>query len=504
MGKRIMTLIFVLILSTVSLLAQGDDRIERILGEGLQPVTLGEVVFEPDFSADDGGEGWDSADTSSRFLGIDDAQYRVENTSPASLVRGLYEESFDNTVLVVETTQLSDELDNGYGVVCRADPTDELSGYIFFISGDGYARIFTYDGFDEVQLAGWSVSSDIVQGQSTNEIIAVCVNDYLALYINGELALEAESDLYTEGSVGFVATTFVDGTSANIAYDNLRVFSTSGDVVKEETEVPQTLENFDGEWQDAVAELEATGLISSGGQLIFEENRAFMDSTVGANFYPLASRSSYADVVFSGTVNITLPSEGEMQCGFLSRVQLDDAGEFTIGGFETVIINQEAISVYTFSGDDGSEEILPLDVEADAPVHILYILQNNRATVYIDGELLITDFLINDAAGFHGILLRSEAAGGRCEGENMWAYYAPVFEAGVCDASSSGDVNQRSGPGTTFERAGTLPAGTVLQVIGQSTGADGLIWWQLENDNWVREDVVNVVGDCANVPEVDG
>jgi hypothetical protein len=131
-------------------------------------------------------------------------------------------------------------------------------------------------------------------------------------------------------------------------------------------------------------------------------------------------------------------------------------------------------------------------------------LQDNRATVYINGELVLSDFLVNDVAGFHGIVLRSQATGGRCEGNNMWAYYAPVFEAGVCEASAGGDVNQRSGPGTNCDRAGTLPAGTALQVVGQSTGTDGLIWWQLENDNWVREDVVNVFGSCADIPEVDG
>lgn len=55
------------------------------------------------------------------------------------------------------------------------------------------------------------------------------------------------------------------------------------------------------------------------------------------------------------------------------------------------------------------------------------------------------------------------------------------------------------GPGTTFDRAGTLDGGTVLQAIAQSEQSDGT-WWQLEDESWVREDVVNIAGDCANIP----
>ena len=32
---------------------------------------------------------------------------------------------------------------------------------------------------------------------------------------------------------------------------------------------------------------------------------------------------------------------------------------------------------------------------------------------------------------------------------------------------------------------------------------DGFTWWKLVDDTWVRNDVVNAVGDCLNVPEID-
>ena len=37
---------------------------------------------------------------------------------------------------------------------------------------------------------------------------------------------------------------------------------------------------------------------------------------------------------------------------------------------------------------------------------------------------------------------------------------------------------------------------------GQAEGADRFTWWQLENENWVRADVVSVVDDCADIRNV--
>jgi hypothetical protein len=71
--------------------------------------------------------------------------------------------------------------------------------------------------------------------------------------------------------------------------------------------------------------------------------------------------------------------------------------------------------------------------------------------------------------------------------------------AGSCTVTGS-NVNLRSGPGTNFDRVGVLAAGTTMNVVGQATGADGFVWFNLDNGNWVRSDVVTADGDCANLP----
>ena len=35
------------------------------------------------------------------------------------------------------------------------------------------------------------------------------------------------------------------------------------------------------------------------------------------------------------------------------------------------------------------------------------------------------------------------------------------------------------------------------------TGADGFLWWHLDDDAWVRSDVVEAKGGCAGVPVVE-
>jgi hypothetical protein len=80
-------------------------------------------------------------------------------------------------------------------------------------------------------------------------------------------------------------------------------------------------------------------------------------------------------------------------------------------------------------------------------------------------------------------------------------YQSPSFTPGVCEISAISTVNKRSGPGAIFDRAGQMEAGTIMRAIAQEEAPDGFIWWQLEDETWVRDDVINAQGDCLNIPE---
>ncbi len=82
---------------------------------------------------------------------------------------------------------------------------------------------------------------------------------------------------------------------------------------------------------------------------------------------------------------------------------------------------------------------------------------------------------------------------------------APTVEASAvpaCTVTTFGRVNRRAGAATSFESLGQLTAGQTAGVIGQTLGADGLIWWQTDDGSWVRSDVVTVSGACETVPSI--
>ncbi|MEP7291452.1 MAG: ferritin-like domain-containing protein [Chloroflexota bacterium] len=76
----------------------------------------------------------------------------------------------------------------------------------------------------------------------------------------------------------------------------------------------------------------------------------------------------------------------------------------------------------------------------------------------------------------------------------------PSMVTGVCAVAGSNTI-VRSAPSTSSERAGALTQGQTANVIGQTTDASGITWYQIEG-GWVRSDVVTIDGDCSAVPQV--
>lgn len=75
---------------------------------------------------------------------------------------------------------------------------------------------------------------------------------------------------------------------------------------------------------------------------------------------------------------------------------------------------------------------------------------------------------------------------------------------GACTVTPAAQqVNLRSGPSTDFNVVGQLAVGTTANVVGQTVGVNGVVWWVLEDGSFVRSDVVNTGGDCSAIPAVD-
>lgn len=275
-----------------------------------------------------------------------------------------------------------------------------------------------------------------------------------------------------------------------------------GDEREVSGDIPSELDDFDGDWQDAIAELEDAGLIASGGSLIFNENRAFFDG-IGSWFTPLARNSQRRDVVMAATLEFNSDSRDFESCTLMARIE--GSSSDTVDVYLEVGINNDGEVFWIDSlGEDGFEsDVAEIDLDLDDEHHILFIAQLDNLHVYVDGELVFENAEIEERSGFFGISLVGQGADSRCEGTNVWAYDAPAFIDGLCEAVAGGTVNKRSGPGTNFDRAGTMNGGERLEVIGQAEDDSGFVWYELEDDSWVREDVIGLQGDCGDIPESD-
>jgi hypothetical protein len=186
-----------------------------------QPFTIGELRLEEDFNDPLAWEAY--ADPA---LGVDlrveDSRYHIRATS-GGLMWGLNAHMHTDVVISVQTEQLSDDVDNGYGVMCRVDPAADGDGYYFLISGNGYFSIRRGVGRVIEPLIAWTQSDAIQQARGRNRLRAVCVEDYLALYVNGTFVGKARDDLYLRGVTGLVAGMEGEG-SAEITFDDVRLW----------------------------------------------------------------------------------------------------------------------------------------------------------------------------------------------------------------------------------------------------------------------------------------
>ena len=131
-----------------------------------------------------------------------------------------------DTVIQVEASQLSDYRNNAYGVMCRADPTDNSNGYYFLISGDGQYTIRRGAVGSVTPLIPFTDSSAIRQDKGINQIRAVCIGSYLALYVNDTFVAETHDDYFGKGYTG-LSVAVVKGGDADIAFDDLVVWQAS-------------------------------------------------------------------------------------------------------------------------------------------------------------------------------------------------------------------------------------------------------------------------------------
>ncbi len=160
-------------------------------------------------------------------LGAEDGVYRMY-TMNEGYVWGLNEQQHDNVILEAEITPMSiNSTENAFGVMCRADVSNNGDGYYFMIKGDGYYSISIGDGADIKPLVEWQPSKAIHAGIDKNRVRVVCVDDNLALYVNDQLLIETQDSTYSSGYAGLTIAA-APNSSSDVAFDNVAIYNING------------------------------------------------------------------------------------------------------------------------------------------------------------------------------------------------------------------------------------------------------------------------------------
>ncbi len=73
----------------------------------------------------------------------------------------------------------------------------------------------------------------------------------------------------------------------------------------------------------------------------------------------------------------------------------------------------------------------------------------------------------------------------------------------ACRYITAGTTTLWAGPGEFYEAINEIPAATRVFPVLRITDADGIVWWQLNNSNWLRARAVTQRGECADIPLTD-
>jgi hypothetical protein len=181
---------------------------------------LSATLYQDDFSDPDSG--WADTELDGGRVGYLDGFYYVSSLTKGTLIWVSAGVSLSDVVINVEATQAyaGPDSDNAYGVMCRVQSNDD--GYLLRVSGDGYYSIHKRLGDEYVALVDWATSDVIGQGNSRNDIQAVCDGPRLALIVNGQWLAEASDSTFSEGDVGLVVSTYEEAAT-EVTFDNLVV-----------------------------------------------------------------------------------------------------------------------------------------------------------------------------------------------------------------------------------------------------------------------------------------
>lgn len=132
---------------------------------------------------------------------------------------------FGDGIYEVEATPVEGPLDNGFGLLFRAD-AEAGNFYLFKISSDGYVWIGRYqDGAEAATLIAehWFESPAVLRGlDATNRLRVQAEAGNMIFYVNDQEVGRVTDNTFTTGDVGILVQT-LGGGGVRVLFDNLSV-----------------------------------------------------------------------------------------------------------------------------------------------------------------------------------------------------------------------------------------------------------------------------------------
>jgi hypothetical protein len=395
--------------SEEAIVDEGDFPAASLSDAGIE-VEENELVLHETFDEEDA---WEIGDYDTGSLFIDDGEYFLNVEESGYFLWGQNEEVYSDVVVQVTTEQLSNEDDNSYGIICRANPENNADGYHFRITGEGNAYIFLYQDGEQREIVDESNSDAINQGRAINTITAVCIDNYMALFVNGEFVLEYTDDTYSEGVAALAAGNLVEDSTTEISFDDVYIWEIGDALVPElentqdpTEEVTEPDLDIDAAAEELTEALEQGDIQIDLGDLLFADdfanegnwlsytgdmsrevdNDVYLFEGFGENFFFWAQNDSeedYDDVVIR--VDVELVSGGDTEYGVMCRSDVD------ANGYAFLV---SSIGEYIISYWDGDDYEVLVQEESDAintdeDENTIYVVcAGEYFALYANGELL--------------------------------------------------------------------------------------------------------------------
>ena len=132
--------------------------------------------------------------------------------------------NFKDAHIYTQASKIGGPNNNLFGLLCRYQ--DPINFYALIISSDGYYGILkVIEGHQTlIDQKHLDFSEVINQGNTDNEIHALCQGETLALIVNDTRLLQVQDDTLSFGDVGLIAGSFSE-PGVNVLFDNFIVLN---------------------------------------------------------------------------------------------------------------------------------------------------------------------------------------------------------------------------------------------------------------------------------------